>query len=65
MLLEHDEDDIRTMAEMRAKRLARLIELEAPDFIIANELLMTMEAIEAIFRKHDFDPFEDERVFHD
>jgi hypothetical protein len=63
MLIERHEDDLRIIGAMRARRLARLIELEAPDFIVANELIMAMEVIEAIFRKHDFNPHEDDRVF--
>lgn len=61
-LLERNEEGVRAMAITRANRLGRLIDLDAPDFVIARELRMVMEALEALFRKHDYNPTTDERV---
>ena len=61
-MLEREEEAVKMMAISRSHRLGRLLNLQAPDFIIAIELRMVMEAVEALFRHHEYDPFEDDRV---
>ena len=64
-LLERDEENLRMLGRMRAMRLGRLIDLQAPDYVIAVETLMVMEVVEALFKKHKYDPNSDDRVTPD
>jgi DNA-directed RNA polymerase beta' subunit len=61
-LMERDPINVRELAISRAARLSNLIRLSAPDFIIASELRMLTEAIEAMFRQREYNPHEDERI---
>jgi DNA-directed RNA polymerase beta' subunit len=61
-LERRSEVEIKFSAVSRATRLGRLIDLDAPGFIIANELKMVNEAITALFQKRNYDPEKDERV---
>jgi len=62
-LMERSEADIEAMVMSRSARLSRLALISAPNFIIGNEMLMLEEALEALFRKRDYNPHEDDRIF--
>ena len=61
-IMERGEDAARAMVVSRANRLGRLASLDAPDFIVALELRMLEEALEALFRVREYDPTTDDRL---
>ncbi len=61
-MMERTDDQVLYLSIQRASRLSNLIELNAPNFIIARELTMVNDAVEALFRKRGYVPGDDPRA---